>query len=73
MTPVRDTPLFKSVAPRVEALISHDELELELIRVETEGEGVKWEKRNVDQAITWERTPQGGEFWSKVHQEYDEN
>lgn len=73
MTPVRDTPLFINVAPRVENLISYDELELELLRVETEGGKVKWEKMNLDQAITWAHTPQGSNFWASVHQEYDEN
>lgn len=73
-TPITETPLFKSVAPRVARLISPDELELEFLRAARDPQiKIKWNEINVDRALTWATMPQGHEFWSKIDQEYNRN
>ena len=67
MNPIEQTPLFLSVAPLIKS-ISKDELRDELIKAALVSE-VRWQSKTIDTAITWDYTPQGHAFWSRLHTE----
>ena len=39
----------------------------ELMYVEDSGVHVDWQASNIDNAFVWAKTPQGDEYWSKIH------
>lgn len=66
-SPIVETELFKSVAPKIAQRVTPGALEVELAVAAASGCKIRWEKDNLDTAIEWARTPQGGGFWSELH------
>lgn len=69
--PIKETTLFKNVAPFIKSL-NEDQLSYELVKASNFTE-VAFRKNDLDSAMTWARTPQGGDFWLKLHNEYNIN
>ena len=72
MNPIKDTILFKGVAPYLE--MHPDNFAYQLLAIHRDDPTVvNWNRNNLDTAISWAHTPQGGDYWWKQHNQYMEN
>ena len=68
MARITDTPLFKSVAPRIKS-ISKQELAKQLAIVKKSGIKIEWDAYSLIRAFYWAASPQGHAFWEKLFEE----
>lgn len=67
--PVYQTHLFASVAPYINS-IPPEILALELAKTHVKnGEMVNFNAGDLDGALTWNKSTQGSDFWSKLYDE----
>lgn len=67
---VKNTQLFKNVAPHIHS-ISVEELLFNLCKCVIRD--MDYEFSDINNNITWAETPQGAEFWQPLHSEYARN
>lgn len=71
MHPVKNTHLFKKVAPRIES-ITEDELAHQLGDASSTTK-VHWTASDLNAAMTWSLTPQGDDYWHNLSREEEDN